>query len=173
MKKKVLSIVLALAMTIGIGTTVSAETPYVAGGSTVLSATIPADYEITVPESFDLEYGNSEKQLVATIRATSVNVTKITLLAIGAKYTDLINVADPNDTIALKIYRDEDLLDKETGTLSGGSMPVLFSNTEYDSHPYYYDVKFAAKVEEDAWLNATPGATYRATMNYIFRVDTD
>lgn len=171
MKKKVLSIVLTLAMTIGMGTTAFAETRDEDGGSTVLTATIPVDYEVTVPGTFALVYGNSAKQTVATLTATNVNDTKIQMLSVGATYTDLINVADPDDKIALEIYGNTDLLlNKETGKADNGSIPTLYYY--YEGHVYSYSAKFDAMVTEEEWSKATPGATYQATMNYIFRVDT-
>lgn len=114
-----------------------------------------------------LEYGNTEKQTVGDIYVTDVS-SKIETLFCKPQYTDMININDSADTIALTLSGDFEL-NKEGKYPSMNTSPVLYcprlaGESGFDADGYYTE-SLTAQVSD--WSNATPGATYQATITYV------
>lgn len=172
--KKLFSLLLALVMIACMSVTLFAD-----NSTTVLTVEVPAatpSYILHVPASVTLEYGNTEKQTIGGYYVT--DVSNIECLWCAPVYTDLINTEDTTDTISLKLYLlaagKVKEIDKNGFDIVFNQEPMLYwkghvsTDSSFDNGYLKNNQGLSAQVSD--WSDATPGATYQATITYIVSV---
>lgn len=168
--KKFLSLVLTLVMVMSLSVTAFAE-----DGTTTLTVEVPnaaePSYTLHIPANTTLTYGSTEKQKISgDLYVENVqNASKVYFLA---PFTDLINTSDSSDSIALKLFIEENhdggelkSVVQDTGKIYypgyGSNIWTLYDET---LEVQYWIETFYAQVDD--WSGATPGATYQAVITF-------
>lgn len=117
-------------------------------GTTVITVEIPettASYIFNYPAAAELVYGDRLAQKLGDLSVRELKDCSTVTVQFGA--TDLINVDDSTDTIAVVWWPD---MDKSFVLCDEGA---------------YIDRELYARVDD--WSAATAGATYQATVSYV------
>lgn len=167
--KKFLSLVLTLVMVMSLSVTAFAE-----DGTTTLTVEVPnaaePSYTLHIPANTTLTYGSTEKQKISGDLYVE-NVQNASSVKFLAPFTDLINTSDSSDSIALKLFIEQDhdgelmrSVVQATGKIYNGYGSYTFElYDEAYSVPYCVETFYA---QVDDWSGATPGATYQAVITF-------
>lgn len=167
--KKFLSLILALAMV-----ACMSVTAFAAGETTIIKAEIPnkPSYTLSFPATATLDYNDTGMQTIdGDVYVTDVK--NYEQISVKMPYTDLVNINDNTDTIPLTLYvyissyGDQKLKHNGLDEYNAGCYlyyPPLAGLHQFDSDGY---TTLTMKAQVSDWSNATPGATYQATITYV------
>lgn len=165
MKKKVLSLVLALTMMVGMSTTAFAD--YDGDYSTPLTYTMPASaYSFVYPSSQEepFVYGDTSQKRIGTVSVTVADIS-IREIRCGLRDSDAIMTNSNGSSLDVKLWKKANSISvfTEVGTSATFELYSTTSTPNYNS----FDIK--ASIED--WSGAEWGTTYTGSVVYHIYVN--